>query len=105
MSIPPIATLKAATETVDVGMCGAPKSSPFERLKYNQRSSRGAMVKPGTALPKKLKCDAIVEALLEWRFESKGLWEVFLGRFADHRNWKGWAQRTLPAYSLPPQLR
>jgi uncharacterized protein (TIGR04255 family) len=63
------------------------------------------MVKRGTALPKKLKYDAIVEALLELRFESKGLPEIFLGRFIDHSNWTGWVQRQLPAYNIPPQLR
>lgn len=63
------------------------------------------MVKRGTQLPKKLKCDAIVEALVELRFESKGLAEVLIGKFVDHPNWKGWEQRQLPAYNLPPQLR
>jgi uncharacterized protein (TIGR04255 family) len=64
------------------------------------------MVKRGTPLPKKLKCDAIVEALLELRFDGKDdLPEVFIGRFVDHRNWKGWVQRTLPAYNIPAQFR
>jgi uncharacterized protein (TIGR04255 family) len=63
------------------------------------------MVKRGTALPKKLTNDAIVEAVLELRFESTGLPEVFFGRFIDHSNWRGWQQRLLPAYNLPPQFR
>jgi len=63
------------------------------------------MVKRGTPLPKKLKCDAIVEALLELRFESQLLPDIFIGRFADRENWQGWAQNLLPAYNLPPQLR
>ena len=63
------------------------------------------MVKRGTDLPKKLKNDAIVEAVLELRFESKGLPEVFIGKFVDHPNWKGWEQRQLPAYNIPAQLR
>jgi len=63
------------------------------------------MVKRGTALPKKLKNDAIVEAVVELRFESQGLPEVFIGRFIDHRNWSAWTQRQLPAYNLPAQVR
>jgi uncharacterized protein (TIGR04255 family) len=63
------------------------------------------MVKRGTALPKKLKNDAIVEAVVELRFESQGLPEVFIGRFIDHKNWSAWTQRQLPAYNLPAQLR
>lgn len=63
------------------------------------------MVKRGTELPKKLKNDAIVEALLELRFESKGTPEVFFGRFIDHQNWRDWTERKLPAYNLPAQIR
>lgn len=63
------------------------------------------MVKRGTPLPKKLKSDAIVEAFLELRFDGKDLPEVFFGRFVDHPNWKGWEQRLLPAYNIPPQFR
>jgi len=63
------------------------------------------MVKRGTALPKKLKNDAIVEAVVELRFESQGLPEVFIGRFIDHKNWSAWTQRQLPAYNLPAQVR
>jgi len=63
------------------------------------------MVKRGTALPKKLKFDAIVEALLELRFQTKGIPEVFLGRLIDNEPWKNWEQRQLPAYNLPPQFR
>lgn len=63
------------------------------------------MVRRGAELPKKLKSDAIVEAVLELRFESAALPEVFLGRFVDHSNWRGWVQRTLPAYNIPAQFR
>lgn len=63
------------------------------------------MVKRGTSLPKKLRNDAIVEAVLELRFEAKGLAEVFFGRFIDHSNWEGWQQRQLPAYNIPAQFR
>jgi len=63
------------------------------------------MVKRGTTLPKRLKNDAIIEALLEIRFESKTFFEVFLGRLVDHPYWKGLQKQELPAYSIPAQLR
>jgi hypothetical protein len=44
------------------------------------------VIKRGTPLPKKLKDDAIVEAVFELRFDSSTLAEVFLGRIADHNN-------------------
>lgn len=63
------------------------------------------MVRRGTALPTKLKNDAILEALLELRFESSTFFEVFLGRLVDHNFWKEFKQRRLPAYEIPAQVR
>jgi uncharacterized protein (TIGR04255 family) len=63
------------------------------------------MVKRGTELPKKLKQDAIVEAVVEFRFESSTIPEVFLGRVIDSQRWRGWLKKQLPAYNLPPQIR
>lgn len=63
------------------------------------------MVARGTPLPNKLKHDGIVEALLELRFESDTIPEVFLGRIIDHQYWRGFQQRRLPAYEIPAQLR
>lgn len=63
------------------------------------------MVRSGTLLPKKLKRDSIVEAVGEFRFDTQAFPEVFLGRFVDHLNWKGWRQRQLPAYNIPAQIR
>jgi uncharacterized protein (TIGR04255 family) len=63
------------------------------------------MVKRGTSVPKKLKQDAIIEAVVEFRFESETIPEVFLGRLIDHPYWKGWLQTRLPAYEVPPQIR
>jgi uncharacterized protein (TIGR04255 family) len=75
---------------------------PQLELHYNQRKP---MVKRGTELPRKLKHDAIVEALVELRFNTPTVTEVFLGRLIEHRNWEGWQQRQLPAYNIPPQFR
>lgn len=63
------------------------------------------MVKRDAVLPTKLKNDAILEALVEFRFDTTSIPEVLLGRLIDHANWQGWQQRQLPAYNLPVQLR
>jgi len=64
------------------------------------------MVKRGTPLPDKLKTDAIIEAVLEIRFQSKTrIPEVFFGKFVDSGPWRDWEQRYLPINNIPPQLR
>src|ERR1700683_441037 len=63
------------------------------------------MVARGTSLPRKLKHDSIVEALLELRFETITISEVLFGRLIEHQYWKGFAQRRLPAYDIPDQIR
>jgi len=56
-------------------------------------------------IPKKLKRDAIVEALLEVRFESAAVPEVFYGRIADHPAWGKFGQRRLPTADIPTVIR
>jgi uncharacterized protein (TIGR04255 family) len=63
------------------------------------------MASGGKPVPKKLKIDAIVEALLEVRFETETMPEILLGRLADYGPWKGFTQRRLPAYDLPAVMR
>ena len=65
------------------------------------------MAKRGRAIPAELKHDAIVEALLEIRFDmlKETIPEIFFGRMAEHGPWKGFEQRPLPAYQIPPPLR
>lgn len=63
------------------------------------------MVKRGTNLPDKLNSDAIVEAILEIRFEGIAIPEIFYGRMADKEPWKHYTQRRLPGYEIPPQAR
>jgi uncharacterized protein (TIGR04255 family) len=63
------------------------------------------MVSRGKPVPKKLKNDAIVEALLEVRFETETMPEILFGRLADYGPWKGFTQRRLPAYDLPAVMR
>lgn len=55
-------------------------------------------------LPKKLKQDAIVEAIVEIRFEIPNLLEeVVIGRLADCSLWADYNQRELPG--LPKEIR
>ncbi|MGA2940171.1 MAG: TIGR04255 family protein [Syntrophobacteraceae bacterium] len=65
------------------------------------------MAKRGRAIPSELKHDAIVEALLEIRFDMRKetIPEILFGRLAEHGPWKGFEQRPLPAYQVPPPLR
>lgn len=56
-------------------------------------------------IPAKLKHDAIVEALLEMRFDMTTIPEVLLGRLADCPSWKGFEQDRMPAYEIPGFVR
>ena len=58
-------------------------------------------------VPEKLKNDAIVEALVELRFDmpTGGLPEIFFVRLAQNPAWKKFEQRTLPAFHIPPVVR
>lgn len=56
-------------------------------------------------LPKKLKVDSILEALVEFRFEHNGIPEIVIGRLADSVHWKGFSQTRLPAASMPNEIR
>jgi uncharacterized protein (TIGR04255 family) len=58
-----------------------------------------------TNLPKKLTTDAIIEALIEIRFEHRDLWEVVVGKFAAAEKFKGFQQTRLPLGDMPIQLR
>lgn len=49
--------------------------------------------------------DAIIEAVLEVRFEMTGIPEVLFGRMADSPQWNGFQKRNMPAYNVPPQIR
>ena len=60
------------------------------------------------SLPRKLKKDAIVEALCEVRFdssESKEVPELVVGRLADCENWKKFGKARLPISDVPAPVR
>jgi uncharacterized protein (TIGR04255 family) len=66
----------------------------------------GIMASREKAVPTKLKNDAIVEALLEVRFDtSTTIPEILFGRLADYGPWKELTQRRLPAYEIPAPMR
>jgi uncharacterized protein (TIGR04255 family) len=56
-------------------------------------------------LPKKLKQDAIVEAVLEIRFEHQNVPEVVVGRLAAASEWAGYQTVRLPIAELPAGVR
>lgn len=56
-------------------------------------------------LPKKLARDAIMEALLEIRFETKQVGEVLVGRLASSEQFEGYGVSRLPIASFPPEIR
>jgi uncharacterized protein (TIGR04255 family) len=58
-------------------------------------------------LPKKLKTDAILEAVLEIRFEPDPslVSEILFGRFADTDEWKAFRQARLPTADIPAPIR
>lgn len=63
------------------------------------------MAARGKQIPVKLKHDAIVEALLEIRFDTTTIPEVLFGKLADYAPWKGFEQRQMPAYAIPAPIR
>lgn len=63
------------------------------------------MSRRGSHIPKKLTHDAIVEALLELRFETTTSPEFLLVRLAELDAWKPFSSSRLPAYSIPEQVR
>ncbi|MPZ35594.1 MAG: TIGR04255 family protein [Rhodospirillales bacterium] len=56
-------------------------------------------------LPKKLKKDAILEALVEVRFESNEVEEIIIGRLSDTRKWKAFERKATPVAELPQTVR
>lgn len=59
----------------------------------------------GNALPERIDPDAIIEALVEFRFEHSELPELVLGRLLDAQCWEGYTQTRLPTADIPQPLR
>jgi uncharacterized protein (TIGR04255 family) len=61
-----------------------------------------------STVPKKLKADAIAEALFEVRFQCKeaaALPELVVGKLADNPVWKDFEKARLPVSEIPASLR
>ncbi len=56
-------------------------------------------------LPVRLKEDAILEALIEIRFQSEDLPEVVLGRLSDNEMWRGYKRVRNPVADIPAPIR
>lgn len=56
-------------------------------------------------LPQKLSRDAILEALLEIRFETNQVGEVLVGRLASSKPFEGYGVTRLPFASIPAEAR
>jgi uncharacterized protein (TIGR04255 family) len=58
-------------------------------------------------LPTKLKNDAILEAILEARFEPDPslVPEIFIGRFADNAGWSGFRHARMASADIPAPIR
>jgi uncharacterized protein (TIGR04255 family) len=58
-----------------------------------------------TEIPERIDPDAILEALVEFRFEHSELPELVLGRLLDAQLWENYTQTRLPAADIPNPLR
>jgi uncharacterized protein (TIGR04255 family) len=56
-------------------------------------------------LPERIDPDAIVEALVEFRFEHAELAEAIVGRLLDAPLWAGYSQERLPTADIPQPIR
>jgi uncharacterized protein (TIGR04255 family) len=57
-------------------------------------------------IPERLKEDAVIEAVLEIRFDStEAIPEITVGRLADRLEWKNFRRHRLPISELPEQIR
>lgn len=57
------------------------------------------------SLPERIEPDAILEALVEFRFEQPELPELVLGRLLDLALWEGYTQVRLPTADIPQPIR
>ncbi len=58
-------------------------------------------------IPRKLKKDAIIEALCEVHFQTDAteLGEIILGRLSDCREWRSFSKHRLPVADIPASVR
>lgn len=56
-------------------------------------------------VPKKMKHDAIVEAMVEVQFDYSDVPEVVMGALLGMEDWDGWSKDRLPVAELPTSIR
>jgi uncharacterized protein (TIGR04255 family) len=71
----------------------------------DDRTSKGVSAMQEISLPARIPPDAILEALVEFRFEHADLPELVLGRLLDVPLWAEFSQTRLPAADIPQPLR
>lgn len=59
----------------------------------------------GMAVPKKLRDDAIIEAVCLLQFQTQELPEVIIGRLTDGSQWAGFTPSRLPLADVPAPIR
>ena len=82
-------------------------SSPSEKA-FRHMEPRITVTKQAARIPRKLKKDAIVEALWEVRFESAEstqVPELAVGSLAGHPSWKHFKRNRLPLSDVPAPVR
>jgi uncharacterized protein (TIGR04255 family) len=60
---------------------------------------------PQTTLPDRIDPDAIIEALVEFRFEHAELAEAVVGRLLDASLWAAYSQARLPSADIPQPIK
>lgn len=63
------------------------------------------MSRRGSRIPRKLKRDSIIEAIIELRFETTTKPEFLLVRLSEMDVWKQFVESRLPVFSIPETLR
>jgi len=59
----------------------------------------------GSGVPKHIEPDAIIEAMVDFRFEHSDLPELVLGRLLDLPLWENYTQTRLPTADIPQPIR
>ena len=55
--------------------------------------------------PDRLRDDALVEAICEFRFECREVTEIVIGRLSDNAEWSSYSVERLPSSSIPSAIR
>jgi uncharacterized protein (TIGR04255 family) len=77
--------------------------------KHARANTQNMAAANAKSIPRKLKHDAIVEAVFEMRFRvtttPEILPEILFGRLAEYNPWRSLTQRRMPLYGVPAAMR